>query len=97
MANLPPPGLVSTTGLKTWKKYAIHGDYSISDFDSADSYFNYQRDKDILWMKEQLLSEVDEASSIDPKLLSNLCKVLQQMSDRIDELEAEKACKESFW
>jgi hypothetical protein len=98
MANLPPPsGLVSTTGLKMWERHGIHWDYSVSDFDSAYSYYNYQGERGTLWMMGQLLSEVDDASSINFKLLSNLCKVLQQMSDRIDELEAEKACKESFW
>lgn len=87
----PPPGL-NQSGLRHWKK---NGPKLLKSthFDSFEQWTDYCDEVAIASWKERLFDGIDEPVSLPPRLLTNLCKILDLMQEEIDS----KADREHFW
>jgi hypothetical protein len=79
----PPPGL-NPSGLKKWSVYGRHSWLMHRDFVSFDAWQDYKDDQELGFIRSKLLDGVADPEPIDPRFLRNLCRVLQDMQDEID-------------
>ena len=79
----PPPGL-NPSGLKKWSKKGRDAWLMFGDFESYDAWRDYEDEREISYIRSKLMDGVSDPDSIDPRFLRNLCRVLQDMQDEVD-------------
>lgn len=80
----PPPGL-TPSGLKKWAKSGRDSWLTSRDFKSSDAWLVYKDDQELSFYRSKLLDEVVDPESIDPQFLRNLCRLLSNMQEDIDD------------
>lgn len=80
----PPPGL-SPSGLKKWDKTGQYSWLTSRDFESLDVWLDYKDDQELSFYRNKLLDGVADHESIDPQFLRNLCRLLANMQEEIDD------------
>ncbi len=56
-----------------------------SDFKTIDSYYEYKNEQEIAPWISKLLAGVENPETIDPKFLRNLCRVLDEIQDQVND------------
>lgn len=82
-----PPANLNPSGLKHWEKYKENAMFLRKHFLSDTDWLDYKDEKELSWIRTRLLEDVEDPGPIDPRLLRNLCRILNRLETDIDELD----------
>lgn len=102
---IEPKGL-KKSGIKIWNSLTDHQKFfpyyisrhlSQRDFVTDDDYFQFKKECKIYPWREQLLKNVNNPETISKEFLENLCDILADINENLEDLDNKKVDADSDW